>query len=108
MALMLRRSHHFSDIYQRLTFLSAKQYKDRIRIWGLNRNIQADEMESMIKIQHKRNLENKQTAFRVRKRPVNPEKIKRYMRDHSMSAFGANTDGNTDGSMDCAGMAFPP
>lgn len=61
-------------------------------------------MESMIKIQQKRNLENKQTAFRVRKRPVNPEKIKRYMRDHPMPAFGANKDGSMDGSMDSAGM----
>lgn len=102
MALMLRRSHQFSDIYQRLTSLSAKQYKDRVKAWGLNRNIRADEMESMINIQHRR---NKPTAFRVRKRPVNPQKIKRYMRDHPEAAFGANKDGNMDGSMASAGMA---
>jgi hypothetical protein len=65
-------------------------------------------MESMIKIQQKRNLENKQAAFRVRKRPVNQEKIKRYMRDHSMSTFSANKDENMDESMDSPGMAFPP
>lgn len=81
---------------------TAKQYKDRIKTWGLNRNIKADEMESMIKIRQKRKWENKQTAFRVRKRPVNPEKIKRYMRDHPIPAFGANKDGNMDGRMDSA------
>ena len=88
--------------------LSPKQYKDRIKTWGLNRNIKADEMESMIKIQQKRNLENKPTAFRVRKRPVNPGKIKRYMKDHPMPAFGANKDGNMDMSMDSAGMIVLP
>lgn len=79
---------------------TAKQYKDRIKIWGLNKNIRADEMESMIKIQQKRELEKKRTAFRVRKRPVNLEKIKRYMRDYPTLAFGANKDENMDGNMD--------
>ncbi len=63
-------------------------------------------MESVIKIQQKRELENKQTAFRVRKRPVNSEKIKRYMRDHPMLAFGANKDDDMDGNLEAAGITF--
>lgn len=63
-------------------------------------------MESIIKIQQKRELENKRTAFRVRKRPVNLEKIKRYMRDHPTLAFGANKDENMDGNIDSAGITF--
>jgi hypothetical protein len=60
-----------------------KQYKDRIRKWGLNKNIQQDEMEAMIRKRQERESEsNKKTAFRIRGRPVDEEKIERYMRDH--------------------------
>jgi hypothetical protein len=63
-------------------------------------------MEPIIKIQQKRGLENKQTAFRVGKRPVNSEKIKRYMKTHPMLVFGANKNGNMNENMDSAGMTF--
>jgi hypothetical protein len=59
-------------------------------------------MEAMIRIQQKRELENKRTGFRVRKRPVNPEKIKRYKRDHPVQAFGVDKDRD----MDSEGMTF--
>ncbi|OBT47133.1 hypothetical protein VE00_03127 [Pseudogymnoascus sp. WSF 3629] len=85
-----------------------KQYKDRIKKWGLNKNIQPDEMEAMIRKQHKRALEsNKPSAFRVRKRPVNPKKIDRYIKEHPTNSFGANEmDGNmgsapTPGAISC-------
>jgi hypothetical protein len=63
-------------------------------------------MEPIIKIQQKRGLENKQTAFRVGKRPVNSEKIKRYMKTHPIPAFGANKNGNMNENIDSAGMTF--
>ena len=62
---------------------SAKQYKDRIKKWDLNKNIQPEEMEAMIRKQRQRESEHKSSAFRIRKRPVNPEKINRYMKEHS-------------------------
>ncbi|KAF4628664.1 hypothetical protein G7Y89_g9490 [Cudoniella acicularis] len=59
-----------------------KQYKDRIRKWGFDKNIKTEEMEAMIRKQQERALQKKGTAFRVRKRPINPEKINRYIKEH--------------------------
>jgi hypothetical protein len=61
---------------------SAKQYKDRIKKWNLNKNIQTDEMEAMIRKQRQRALVDRRSAFRLRDRPVNPEKIRRYINEH--------------------------
>jgi hypothetical protein len=62
---------------------SPKQYKDRIKKWGLNKHIQKDEMEAMIRIRHERKMtDNKETIFLLRGRPVNTEKIDRYEKEH--------------------------
>jgi len=37
-------------------------------------------MEAMIRIQAKREIEGKESRFEVRGSPVDPEKIKRYMK----------------------------
>ncbi|CZR66775.1 uncharacterized protein PAC_16676 [Phialocephala subalpina] len=50
------REHHGLDA-------TAKQYRDRITKWGLNKNIKATEMEAMIRKARKRALINKPSAF---------------------------------------------
>jgi hypothetical protein len=83
---------------------SAKQYKDRIRKWNLNKNIQQDEMLGMIrKREERQSKSNKETAFRIRGRPVNVEKIERYTRDHPRQ-FASDNDIGMDQNMDPAGM----
>jgi hypothetical protein len=81
---------------------SAKQYKDRIKKWNLNKNIQTDEMEAMIRKQRQRALIHKRSAFRLRDRLVNPEKIRRYINEHPDLNIALNED--EDGSMASAGM----
>ena len=52
----------------------------------------------MIRKQKEREQEeNKQSAFRLRGQEVNPEKIKRYLRDHPRPS---NTDEDGDVNMD--------
>jgi hypothetical protein len=86
--------------------ISPKQYKDRIRKWGLNKNIQQDEMEAMIRKRQERESEsNKKTAFRIRGRPVDEEKIERYMRDHPKQLpINDHIDMDIDRNMSLAGM----
>ncbi|KAM3070358.1 hypothetical protein ACMFMG_010189 [Clarireedia jacksonii] len=79
-----------------------KQYKNKIKKWGLNKNIQTHEMEFMIKKQQSRLLESgKLSAFRVRKRPVPPGKISRYIKDHGIE-IPRNKDSNVDESTNSA------
>jgi hypothetical protein len=59
----------------------------------------------MIRKTRERALEgNRQSAFRVRGRPVNPGKISRYMRDHHLQSNGVNMNSNMDCIMEPAGM----
>jgi hypothetical protein len=57
----------------------------------------------MIRKQQERALKGKQSAFRVRKKPVASEKISRYIKEHYIPASGANEGMNMDWSMDVAG-----
>ncbi|KAH0562057.1 hypothetical protein GP486_003241 [Trichoglossum hirsutum] len=53
-----------------------RQYKRRISQWHLDKNVKDNEMQFIIRKQKKRKvLEDKDTAFRVRSRYVEPEKI---------------------------------
>lgn len=106
MGLMLREEPPLFCYISATDLISAqKQYRDRIKKWGLNKNIQPDEMEAMIRKQQKRKLEsNKRSTFRVRKRPVNPEKINQYIKEHPMQLIGENKDRNIDGNIGSAGM----
>jgi hypothetical protein len=63
-------------------------------------------MQAIVRKQQERDAENKSTAFRVRGRPVNPEKINRYMKDHPMQSVSANKDKNRDSNISSAGT-FP-
>jgi hypothetical protein len=61
-------------------------------------------MEAMIRKQRDRALtENKASAFRVRKRPVNQEKINRYISEH-FKRSGSNEDLDMEMEMDSAGI----
>jgi hypothetical protein len=61
-------------------------------------------MEAMIRKQRERALtENKASAFRVRKRPVNQEKINRYISEH-LKRPGSNNDLDIDIDINSAGM----
>lgn len=64
-------------------------------------------MEAIIRIQQIRASDvnhPKKSAFRVRKRPVNPAKIDRYIKEHPMQSLSANKEGNMDVNMDSVGM----
>jgi hypothetical protein len=84
---------------------SAKQYKDRIKKWNLKKNIQTDEMEAMIRKQRQRALVHKRSAFRLRDRPVNPEKIRRYINEHP--ELQVLLDEEENGSTASVGMLSP-
>jgi hypothetical protein len=60
-------------------------------------------MEAMIRKLQERALINKASAFRLRKRPVNQEKINRYINEHSKRP-GSNNDSDVDIYIDSAGM----
>ena len=63
-------------------------------------------MEAMIRKQRERALtKNKASAFRVRKRPVNQEKINRYISEHLKHA-GSNDDLDIDMDIDSAGITI--
>lgn len=62
-------------------------------------------MEVIIRKQQKRLTEsNKQSAFRVRKRPVPAEKISRYIKEHGIEPDTANDDSGIGGNTSVAGM----
>jgi len=62
---------------------SERQYKTRITQWGLDKKVKHNEMKAIVRIERKRKVqEGKDTCFRVRKRPVDRKKIKRFIKDH--------------------------
>lgn len=67
------------------TVPSLKQYKTKLKEWGLEKNIKDKDMRAIVRKDLKRKAENpsKPTKFRLRKRPVPPEKIERYKKAHS-------------------------
>ena len=61
-------------------------------------------MEAIVRKQEERAAINKQSAFRVRKQPVNPEKITRYIKEHPVSAANVNDNMDVDGVIISAGV----
>jgi hypothetical protein len=47
-------------------------------------------MEAIVRKEEERAASNKQSDFRLRGRPVNPEKITRYIKEHPELAASAN------------------
>ncbi|MCJ1398407.1 hypothetical protein MMC11_001605 [Xylographa trunciseda] len=62
---------------------SRKQYNTRIALWRVGKNIKDNEMRAIVRKETRRKKENppKDSVFRVRKYPVNPQKIARFKRD---------------------------
>ncbi|PMD17828.1 TPR-like protein [Hyaloscypha hepaticicola] len=67
-------------------FATKRQYKTRIRRWGLDKKIKTNEMKIIVRKDMKRKLEEgKETAYFVRNRPVHPRKISRFIKNHDLS-----------------------
>lgn len=67
---------------------SKRQYQSRIKQWDLNKNVQPEEMEAIVRKRQRRKLiETHKNAFvaEVRNRPVETHKIVRWMRHHGIS-----------------------
>jgi hypothetical protein len=63
-----------------------RQYKRKIELWHLDKKVKDAEMHTIVYKQKKRKtLEGKDTAFRVRGRLVEPEKIARTMKRKNVS-----------------------
>jgi len=64
-----------------------RQYKTRITLWGLGKNIKEKEMRVIVRKKMKRKkLDGKESNFLVRDRPVPPNKITRYMKENDISS----------------------
>lgn len=66
-------------------FSSQRQYKRRITLWHLDKNIKDSEIRFIAQTQVKRAREEKETNFRVRGRDVDPEKISRAVKRKKIS-----------------------
>ncbi|KAE8447259.1 hypothetical protein EG329_010953 [Mollisiaceae sp. DMI_Dod_QoI] len=62
-----------------------RQYKRRITLWRLDKNIKDSEIRFIAQTQVKRAREEKETNFRVRGRDVDPEKISRAVKRKKIS-----------------------
>ena len=63
-----------------------RQYKRKIELWHLDKNVKDAEMQFIVYKHKKRKiLEDKDTAFRVRGRPVEPGKIARTVKRKKIS-----------------------
>ncbi|RQM05664.1 hypothetical protein DH86_00003421 [Scytalidium sp. 3C] len=63
-------------------FATERQYKRRIGKWGLDKNVKKSEMQAIVRKQQTRIGDDKESAFRVRGREVEPLKIQRWMKQH--------------------------
>jgi hypothetical protein len=61
-------------------WIRKRQYKRKISQWNLGKKVKDAEMLFIVHKQKKRKLEGKDTKFRVRDRPVEPEKILRTIK----------------------------
>ncbi len=64
-----------------------RQYKAKIKEWGLEKNFKNKDMQAIVRKDSKRKSEHphKATRFRCRKRQVPQHRIERYRRDHGSS-----------------------
>ena len=54
--------------------------------WGVGKNVKDNEMRAIIRKEQQRKMEHppKDSIFRVRKRPLEPQKIARFRRDKNV------------------------
>lgn len=64
--------------------IRVKQYKSKLKEWGVEKNINETDMRAIVRKDLKRKAEDpfRPTVIRLRKRLVPKEKIERYRRDH--------------------------
>lgn len=63
-----------------------KQYKSKLKAWGLGKNIKETDMRAIVRkyLKRKVKIPSRASIFRLRKRLVPTEKIERYRRDHGL------------------------
>ncbi|KAK4039397.1 ankyrin repeat-containing domain protein [Parachaetomium inaequale] len=62
-----------------------KSYKRKFKAWGLKKNHNKDESIAMLRIAEKRRMENKETDFIRRGKPVELAKLRRFARRHKLT-----------------------
>lgn len=63
-----------------------RQWKRRITMWNLDKNIKDSDMKAMLRVELQRRLyEGKETAFFLHGRPVPSKKLERFVRRKSLS-----------------------
>ena len=63
-----------------------KQLKSRITKWGLDvKNLKGEAIVELARTKAKRRLGNKESSFRVHKKPVDDRKIDRYLKRNDVS-----------------------
>jgi hypothetical protein len=88
LGLRLRTCFLRPDVLTELTSRSERQYKSRLKEWGLGRNIRKDEMEAIVQKRQKRRLietDKNDLLFSVRNEMVPPEKIDRWVERNSVA-----------------------
>jgi hypothetical protein len=60
-----------------------KQYKTRIKAWGLEKKVKKCEMLAIIRKREERRQRGKESLFFVRGLPVEGQKIDRFLRSHA-------------------------
>lgn len=71
---------------QILMYTRQRQYKRKIKLWHLDKNVKNTEIQFIVYKQKKRKiLQDKDTIFRVRGRAVEPEKIARTVKRKNIS-----------------------
>lgn len=66
-----------------------KQYKNKITLWGVEKNIRDGDMRVVLRKQLKRKLEDeKESDFQIHGRPVQAEKMERFVKRKGMTEEG--------------------
>lgn len=91
------------QIVRILIQLSKKMYKKRIKAWGLFKNINGDEMLTMLRIKEHRRRQGKRTQFYLRGKPVLDSKLRRFATRHGVvlddEDFGGDVQGTARSSL---------
>ncbi len=85
-----------------------KQYKNKLKEWGLEKNIKDNDMRAIVRKDLKRKAEDpfRATIFRLRKRLIPTEKIERYRREHGLVEGTIMSDGGVLKCIVCSFVAL--
>ena len=64
-----------------LTLDRISQYKYRIKVWKMRKNISSSKKEALLKMHQARKVAGKSTALTYKGRPVDDNKIRRFAKD---------------------------